>query len=94
MAGPDRREWLGVSAAGMLATGALSAGQRKAGPIVTENDRPGSPDWQLTYARFDATAKFRSSLIEGYASRTSVRAGKFIISQGGQLQIAPDIGNR
>ena len=78
MAGPDRREWLGVSAAGMLATGALSAGQRKAGPIVTENDRPGSPDWQLTYARFDATAKFRSSLIEGYASRTSVRAGQQI----------------
>ncbi len=44
-------------------------------PIVIENRRPGTLDWQLTYVRTDRSTKFRCSLIEGYCSQTSVTAG-------------------
>lgn len=74
---PDRRAWLGATAAGSVATGALAVGAPAAsGAVAMENRKPGSPDWQLTYARFDAGAKYRSSLIEGYATKTSIRPGQ------------------
>lgn len=44
-------------------------------PIVRENARPGSPDWQLTKTGVDPKTKWRCPWIEGYCSHTSVRAG-------------------
>ena len=43
--------------------------------IEQENAREGSLDWQLTRMRLDGSG-FRSSLIEGYASRQSLKAGE------------------
>jgi len=49
-----------------------AAGKRN--PIVEENQKEGSLDWQLTRVRVDS-AGFRSPWIEGYCSRQSVEAG-------------------
>lgn len=46
--------------------------------IQQENARPGSNDWQLTRMKLDKTGGFRSPVIEGYASRQSVKAGESI----------------
>ncbi|QEH35648.1 hypothetical protein OJF2_42030 [Aquisphaera giovannonii] len=46
-------------------------------PIVEENRKPGASDWQLTRVRADASG-YRSTWIEGYASKQSVRAGETI----------------
>jgi len=70
MSEPTRREAIGAIAA-------LSGIQpvAKANLITEENAKPGSTDWQLTYVKFDAKAKFRQSLIEGYCSKMSVKGG-------------------
>jgi len=47
-----------------------------ANPIVEENSRPGTRDWQLTYIRTDRNQPRRSKLIEGYCSQQSVSAGE------------------
>jgi hypothetical protein len=72
-----RRQLLrGVAAAGALAAFGpvplLGADRER---VRAENDREGTTDWQLTYVRNDPKAKFRSPLIEGFASKVSVRAG-------------------
>jgi hypothetical protein len=46
--------------------------------IQAENAKPGAVDWQLTRVRMDLGAGFRTGLIEGYASRQSVKAGEVI----------------
>ncbi|HUR55716.1 MAG TPA: N,N-dimethylformamidase beta subunit family domain-containing protein, partial [Gemmataceae bacterium] len=72
MTEPSRRELLGaIAAAGV---NRVAAGNR----VAAENEKPGTTDWQLTYVKFDAKAKFRQSLIEGYCTRTSVAAGDSI----------------
>jgi hypothetical protein len=43
--------------------------------IQAENARPGSRDWQLTRVRVNE-GKFRTSLIEGYCSHQSIKAGE------------------
>ncbi len=45
----------------------------KKGLISEENKKEGTTDWQLTYVRSD---HYRSKLIEGYCSSTSLRAGE------------------
>ena len=74
-----RRELL-KGAAGMGIAGAMSPlaslanyTQQKKGLIVDENKKPGTTDWQLTYVRSD---HYRSKLIEGYCSKTSLRPGE------------------
>src|SRR5580765_8649129 len=47
-------------------------------PICEENARPGTRDWLLTNTRIDPKTKYRCPWIEGYCSRTSVRAGNGI----------------
>ena len=47
-----------------------------ANPILEENAKPGADDWQLTRAKLDSSTATRSSLIEGYCSKQSVRAGE------------------
>src|SRR5947207_778049 len=46
--------------------------------IRRENERPGTRDWLLTNTRIDPTTNYRCPWIEGYCSRTSVRAGESI----------------
>jgi hypothetical protein len=43
--------------------------------IQQENAKPGALDWQLTRMRLDKNEGIRSSFIEGYCSRQSVKAG-------------------
>lgn len=45
----------------------------QAGIIARENRKKGTTDWQLAYVRSD---HYRSSIIEGYCSHTSVSAGE------------------
>src|SRR5690349_5335206 len=46
--------------------------------IRRENEKPGTRDWMLTNTRVDPVTKYRCPWIEGYCSRTSVRAGESI----------------
>jgi hypothetical protein len=46
-------------------------------PVVLENEQPGATDWQLTRVRPDRGG-FRSTWIEGFCSRQSVKAGESI----------------
>ena len=82
----DRRELLkAVAAAAGVLGGTWSAGA-SAQPQATlasdlirrENEKPGTTEWQLTYCRQAAGNKYRSRLIEGFCSRTSLRAGESI----------------
>ncbi len=46
--------------------------------IRRENEREGTRDWLLQNTRIDPATKYRCPWIEGYCSRTSVRAGEQI----------------
>jgi hypothetical protein len=66
--------WVGKDSGGI---------SRKSGPgrsdlIRRENEKPGTRDWLLTNTRIDPKTKYRCPWIEGYCSRTSVRAGEQI----------------
>jgi hypothetical protein len=67
-----RRDLLKGAAAAALA-GCASPSRAS---VRSENERPGTTDWILTNTR--AVAKCRSPWIEGFCSRTSVRAGETI----------------
>jgi len=87
----DRRELLkGMAAAGLASAlgGNLACADRTgrgeaAGASIgfrrdlirAENERPGTTDWLLTNTRVDPKTEYRCPWIEGYCSRTSVRAG-------------------
>ncbi len=62
---------LTLSMAGSL----IQARPGKDNPIVRENKKPGSADWQLTRVRYDKSQQ-RTALIEGYCSRQSLKAGE------------------
>ena len=51
-------------------------GSRPRNLISRENQRPGTRDWMLRNTRIDPATKYRCPRIEGYCSRTSVRAGE------------------
>src|SRR5262245_11169130 len=74
----NRRQLLqGLAGAGALAVASAAAADKPDRDRVrTENQRPGTTDWQLTYTRVDPKTRYRSTTIEGYVSRTSVRAGE------------------
>lgn len=59
-----------------LASLAAAVPAHSAPLIAAENRKPGAPDWQLTRVRNNAGKGFRTSLIEGYGLRQSVRAGE------------------
>src|SRR5437763_5264915 len=46
--------------------------------VRTENEREGTRSWLLEYTRIDPDTKYRCPWIEGYCSRTSIRAGASI----------------
>lgn len=61
--------------------------RKKGGALANENAKPGTPEWQLQYTRFDdpiSMASYplirglRSPMIEGYVSKTSLYQGESI----------------
>jgi hypothetical protein len=80
---PNRRDLLkrvagvGLGAAlGPLASGEpAKLGSLRRDLISSENEKPGTTEWLLTKTRVDPKTKYRCPWIEGYCSRTSVRAG-------------------
>jgi hypothetical protein len=76
---PNRREVLATLAGAAALPLVADAAPAKAAPLIAvENDKPGTLDWQLTYTRVDPKSQYRSRMIEGYASRQSVKAGETI----------------
>src|ERR1044071_6797085 len=73
MSEPTRREALAAAAGAGLGVAAQPARQKNL--VAAENEKEGTTDWQLTYVKFDAKAKYRQSLIEGFCTHTSVAAG-------------------
>ena len=60
---------------------------RKDNPVVEENSKPGTVEWQLQYTRFDdpitlasypLNRQLRSAAVEGYTSKNSVLPGESI----------------
>jgi len=76
---PNRRDLLRWTAASTVVPGlpGLAAGQqpRQADLIRAENEKQGTRDWINTKVVVDPATKYRSPAIEGFVSRTSVRAG-------------------
>lgn len=76
-----RRDAIKITAASGLALSinpfnSFSQNQaKKVNPIILENQKPGSTDWQLTRVRPDKSLQ-RTPYIEGYCSRQSVKAGE------------------
>ncbi len=64
---------VGLAGAFVPLTGVANTSQRKKGLIAAENEKEGTTDWQLTYVKSE---KYRSKPIEGYCSKTSLRAGE------------------
>jgi hypothetical protein len=80
---PNRRDLLKGAAAAGLASALGPGSMLGAAPtparrdlIRAENDKPGTTDWMLKKTRVDPKTKYRCPWIEGYCSRTSVRAGE------------------
>jgi len=75
----SRRRFVGRSAlgaAGAVAASQARSTQRVENPVTRENARPGDADWRLERPQIELP--YRSRAIEGFASRTSVRAGETI----------------
>lgn len=68
---------LGITALSAL-SGCALPGPAKSGLVQRENQRSGTTAWMLTNTRVDPATKYRCPWIEGYCSRTSVRAGEEI----------------
>jgi hypothetical protein len=75
----DRRDFLKTTTAAAFATGArtpsFAAALAQPDLIKTENAKAGA-SFQLTRMMPDSAKSYRTSLIEGYCSRQSVKAGE------------------
>ncbi|NNE90411.1 MAG: hypothetical protein HKN23_02085 [Verrucomicrobiales bacterium] len=97
---PTRRKFLSQSTAAAAATPAVGLGgstafsqASAAGSLAEENAKKGTTDWQLTRVRINE-GKFRTSLIEGYVSHQSIRAGEkldFFISTKPERKFTIDV---
>src|SRR5690606_7577192 len=79
-----------VSGAVLSSAGRVLA-QSTSNPIVVENQKPGTTDWQLTYIR---SRNYRSQMLEGFCSHTSIKAGEtldFFISADRSTDVVIDI---
>jgi hypothetical protein len=76
----DRRHLLKGLAAAAAATALPGAGCHTVAPtrnpVQRENQRAGTRDWLLSNTRVNPATRWRCPWIEGYCSRTSVRAGE------------------
>src|SRR5438105_2218485 len=66
----------GLSTSERISLTAAAAQQARASLLVDENKKPGTTDWQLTYTRIDPATKWRCPWIEGYVSKSSIKAGE------------------
>ena len=70
----------GIAGAGLVAAAGqrytLAQSKAMSNIVREENARSGTTDWQLTNVSIDPKTRYRSRVIEGYCSRTSVRAGE------------------
>lgn len=73
-----RRDFLTTSLLAGAVLSSRGAEPKPSGLIAAENARPGTRDWLLTKPRIDPATKFRCPWVEGYCSRTSVKAGEQI----------------
>ena len=77
-----RRELIkGAAGAGLVAamapfSGFVRSAQRRSDAIAAENAKPGTTGWMIGKTRVEPVARYRCPWIEGYCSRTSVRAGE------------------
>ena len=74
----DRRDFLKTSTAAAIASGvrtSASAASRQPDLIKLENAKSGA-SFQLTRMMPDNAKSYRTSLIEGYCSRQSIKAGE------------------
>jgi hypothetical protein len=77
MAELTRRDLLKRAAgAGVAAAFGCSGVQPRRDFLRAENEKPGTTDWMLANTRVDPQTRYRCPWIEGYCSRTSVRAGE------------------
>ena len=67
--------WSGCSSS-RPATGHRRFGRPSPDLIRRENERPGTRDWLLAHTRIDPATRYRCPWIEGFCSRTSLRAGE------------------
>lgn len=72
---PTRRSFLAAAPALALPAISMARAASRSRVILEENAKPGTTDWQLTRVLINK-GKYRTTLIEGYASRQSVRAGE------------------
>jgi len=75
----SRRDVLkGAATAGLAAAIGTTPGcsPKQRDLILSENEKAGTTDWQLTNTRVDPKTKYRCPWIEGYCSHTSIRAGE------------------
>ena len=73
----NRRQFIASTSAVALSP-ALIAANGPSNVIHRENAKPGTRDWILTKTAVDPKTKYRCPWIEGYCSRTSVKAGEKI----------------
>ncbi|MCE9530326.1 MAG: hypothetical protein K8T89_04210 [Planctomycetes bacterium] len=82
----NRREMIAGTLAGAVSLPLMAQTKRVSDLIKVENEKEGTTDWQLTYTRIDPKTKStkfggfggRSTLIEGYCSKQSVKLGESI----------------
>jgi len=72
---PSRRSFLAAAPALALPAVSMAQAASRSSRILEENAKPGTTDWQLTRVLINK-GKYRSTLIEGYALRQSIRAGE------------------
>lgn len=76
--GVDRRRFLHGAAGLGLAAASVAAAPAGSDKVRAENARRGTTDWMLSNTRIDPPTRYRCPWVEGYCSRTSVRAGETI----------------
>jgi hypothetical protein len=74
----DRRDFIKGAGSIGIVTALGAAVPARSERIREENSKPGTMDWMLKNTKVDPQAQYRCSWIEGYCSRTSVKAGETI----------------
>ena len=70
--------WAGCSSVRSSSAGGIPEKSPRRDLVRRENEKPGTHGWLLQKTRIDPETKYRCPWIEGYCSRTSVRAGNEI----------------
>ncbi|MEY4567012.1 MAG: hypothetical protein RLY14_1982 [Planctomycetota bacterium] len=66
----------GLGVGSLIGNKPIAAMANATNPIVEENKKQGTTDWQLKKPEIDPATRYRSPWIEGYCSHASIRAGE------------------